>query len=122
MNGSRLTSTNQPFQKLASCSISTRKRHGIDGDPASGARNSGGILHQRCANAADPHGTDGRDRRGGTSWRPARSVKSKRVAAAKTAAVTTAAMNNVYGEPLQLQSADGANEIEFGTTEQPDGV
>ncbi len=44
------------------------------------------------------------------------------VAAAKTAAVTTAAMNNVDGEPLQLQSADGANEIEFGITEQPDGV
>ncbi len=44
------------------------------------------------------------------------------VAAAKTAAVTTAAMNNVYGEPLQLESADGANEIEFGSTEQPDGV
>jgi hypothetical protein len=44
------------------------------------------------------------------------------VEAAKTAAETTAAMNNVNGEPLMLNSDDGANEMEFGRTVQPGGV
>ena len=43
------------------------------------------------------------------------------VAAAKTAALTTAAMNTVAGSPLQLSSNDGDNELEFGITNQPDG-
>lgn len=44
------------------------------------------------------------------------------VSAAKDAAMVTAALNTVGGEPLQLRTQDSANEIEFGVTTQPDGV
>ncbi|MCO8122777.1 VWA domain-containing protein [Stieleria sp. TO1_6] len=37
------------------------------------------------------------------------------------AAVTTAALNQVYGDPLRLRSGDDDGEIEFGKTTQPDG-
>ena len=61
--------------------------------------------------------TDAAARAGGRAFSEVQTVS-----AAKTAAVTTAAMNNVDGEPLQLQSDDSANEIEFGSTTQPNGV
>lgn len=61
--------------------------------------------------------TDAAARAGGRAF-----SEMQTVAAAKTAAVTTAAMNDVYGDPLQLQQDDGANEIEFGLTTQPDGL
>ncbi len=48
--------------------------------------------------------------------------ETQTVSAAKTAAATTAAMNLVNGEPLQLRTNDAANEIEFGQTTQPNGV
>jgi Ca-activated chloride channel family protein len=44
------------------------------------------------------------------------------VSDAKTAAVVTAAMNDVGGEPLRLESHDSAGEIEFGISSQPDGL
>lgn len=40
------------------------------------------------------------------------------VDAAKNAAVATAALNTIDGEPLRLRTSDSANEIEFGKTEQ----
>lgn len=43
------------------------------------------------------------------------------VSAAKSAAEITAALNTVQGAPLRLQTADDANEIEFGRTTQPNG-
>ncbi len=43
------------------------------------------------------------------------------VAAAKTAARVTAALNTVNGDPLQIRENDSANEIEFGLSTQPDG-
>lgn len=61
--------------------------------------------------------TDAAARAGGRAFSELQTVD-----AAKTAAVATAAMNDVYGVPLQLQMDDGACEIEFGKTTQPDGV
>ncbi len=83
------------------------------------------ILAAFCINAAQMQltrtelmvATDAAARAGGRAF-----SEIQTVSAAKTAAVTTAAMNNVNGEPLQLQSQDSANEIEFGKTTQPDGV
>jgi hypothetical protein len=83
------------------------------------------ILAAFCINAAQMQltrtelmvATDAAAKAGGRAFSEVQTVS-----AAKTAAVTTAALNNVNGEPLQLQSDDGANEIEFGSTEQPDGV
>jgi Flp pilus assembly protein TadG len=43
------------------------------------------------------------------------------VDAAVNAAVSTAALNTVNGDPLRLRPGDGANEIEFGKTEQYGG-
>ena len=43
------------------------------------------------------------------------------VAAAKTAARVTAALNTVNGDPLRIRENDSANEIEFGLSTQPDG-
>ena len=83
------------------------------------------ILAAFCINAAQMQltrtelmvATDAAARAGGRAFSEVQTVS-----AAKTAAVTTAALNTVNGEPLQLQSEDGANEIEFGRTNQPDGV
>ncbi len=83
------------------------------------------ILAAFCINAAQMQltrtelmvATDAAARAGGRAF-----SELQTVSAAKTAAVTTAALNNVHGEPLQLQSDDSANEIEFGKTTQPDGV
>lgn len=61
--------------------------------------------------------TDAAARAGGRAF-----SETQTVSAAKTAAVTTAAMNTVNGEPLQLRSEDSAGEIEFGTTTQPNGI
>lgn len=47
--------------------------------------------------------------------------ESQDVNVAKNTAVSLAAMNTVNGRPLRLASGDSANEIEFGTTTQPDG-
>ena len=44
------------------------------------------------------------------------------ISAAKTAAITTAALNDVGGEPLRLSPDESAHEIEFGRTTQPDGL
>src|SRR6056297_2000408 len=44
------------------------------------------------------------------------------VDAAKDAAIATAGLNTVNGEPLRLRSNDAANEIEFGRTEQNGGM
>lgn len=83
------------------------------------------ILAAFCINAAQMQltrtelmvATDASARAAGRALSEAQTVD-----AAKTAAVTTAAMNNVYGEPLLLEKSDGANEIEFGSTVQPDGL
>ncbi|MGB7329199.1 MAG: vWA domain-containing protein [Rubripirellula sp.] len=61
--------------------------------------------------------TDAAARAGGRAF-----SETQTVSAAKTAAATTAAMNLVSGEPLQLRTNDSANEIEFGETTQPNGV
>ncbi len=61
--------------------------------------------------------TDAAARAGGRA-----SSEEQTVSAAKTAAFVTAALNNVDGQPLQLRTQDSANEIEFGSTVQPDGV
>lgn len=61
--------------------------------------------------------TDAAARAGGRAFSEIQTVE-----AAKTAAATTAAMNSVNGEPLILNSDDGANEMEFGRARQPDGV
>ena len=61
--------------------------------------------------------TDAAARAGGRAF-----SESQTVAAAKMVAVNTAAMNLVNGQPLQLDSSDGAGEIEFGITTQPNGV
>ncbi len=61
--------------------------------------------------------TDAAARAGGRAF-----SETQTVSAAKTAAVTTAAMNLVNGEPLQLRSDDASNEIEFGKTIQSSGV
>jgi len=61
--------------------------------------------------------TDAAARAGGRAFSEVQTVE-----AAKTAAVLTAALNNVDGEPLQLREDDSANEIEFGRTIQPDGL
>lgn len=41
---------------------------------------------------------------------------------AKQAAMITAALNDVGGEPLQLETHDAAGEIEFGVADQPNGL
>ncbi|WP_231615490.1 vWA domain-containing protein [Novipirellula artificiosorum] len=42
--------------------------------------------------------------------------------AAEVAAIATAALNDVDGEPLQIRSGEAAGEIEFGITTQPGGL
>ena len=61
--------------------------------------------------------TDAAARAGGRAFSELQTVD-----AAKTAAVTTAALNDVNGEPLQLNFSDGANELEFGRATQPGGL
>ena len=83
------------------------------------------LLAAFCINAAQMQltrtelmiATDASARAGGRALSEVQTV-----AAAKAAAVATAAMNNVDGDPLLLQQADGSNEIEFGVTFQPDGL
>ncbi len=60
--------------------------------------------------------TDAAARAGGRAF-----SEIQTVSAAKETARNVAAMNLVDGEPLQLRTDDGANEIEFGFTNQPDG-
>ncbi len=61
--------------------------------------------------------TDAAARAGGRAFSEHQTVE-----AAKIAAIATAAMNNVDGQPLQVRSDDAANEIEFGITTQPNGL
>ena len=61
--------------------------------------------------------TDAAARAGGRAFSEHQTVE-----AAKTAALATAALNNVNHEPLQLNMSDGANEMEFGNTYQPGGA
>ncbi len=82
------------------------------------------LLAAFCINAAQMQlnrtelivATDAAARAGGRSF-----SEDQTVTAAKTAAFVTAALNTVDGEPLQLRMDDSANEIEFGSTTQPDG-
>ncbi len=83
------------------------------------------ILAAFCINAAQMQltrtelmvATDAAAKAGGRAF-----SEEQTVSAAKTAAVVTAALNTVQGQPLLLEPADGANEIQFGKTTQPDGV
>ncbi|QDT06668.1 von Willebrand factor type A domain protein [Rubripirellula lacrimiformis] len=83
------------------------------------------ILSAFCINTAQMQltrtelmvATDAAARAGGRAL-----SETQEVSAAKTAAATTAAMNLVNGEPLQLRTDDAANEIEFGITTQPNGL
>ncbi len=61
--------------------------------------------------------TDAAARAGGRAFSEHQTVE-----AAKAAAIATAALNNVDGQPLQIRSEDSANEIEFGVTTQPSGL
>lgn len=61
--------------------------------------------------------TDAAARAGGRAFSEHQTVE-----AAKAAAIATAALNNVDGQPLQIRSEDSANEIEFGVTTQPNGL
>lgn len=60
--------------------------------------------------------TDAAARAGSRAFSEAQTVE-----AAKAAAFATAAMNNVNNEPLQLETGDGSNDIEFGHSTQPNG-
>lgn len=60
--------------------------------------------------------TDAAARAGGRTLSETQNVNS-----AKTAARTTAAMNNVNGEPLQIRTGDDAGEIQFGNAVQLNG-
>ncbi|KLU04089.1 hypothetical protein RISK_003675 [Rhodopirellula islandica] len=60
--------------------------------------------------------TDAAARAGGRAFSEEQTVE-----AAKEAARLTAAMNEVAGEPYQLNTNDGANEFEFGVSAQADG-
>ncbi|EMI23936.1 vWA domain-containing protein [Rhodopirellula europaea] len=60
--------------------------------------------------------TDAAARAGGRAFSEEQTVE-----AAKTAARLTAAMNEVAGEPYQLDTDDSANEFEFGVSAQTDG-
>ncbi len=83
------------------------------------------ILAAFCINAAQMQlnrtelivATDAAARAGGRAF-----SEMQTVSAAESAAIATAALNTVNGQPLQLQAGDGAGEIEFGITTQPDGV
>lgn len=83
------------------------------------------ILAAFCVNAAQMQlnrtelivATDAAARAGGRAF-----SELQTVSAANAAAIATAALNTVDGQPLQLQAGDGAGEIEFGITNQPDGV
>ncbi|MEL6108391.1 MAG: vWA domain-containing protein [Planctomycetota bacterium] len=61
--------------------------------------------------------TDAAARAGGRAFSEVQTVD-----AAQDAAVATAALNNVNGEPLRLRGGDADGEIEFGSTEQYDGT
>jgi len=61
--------------------------------------------------------TDAAARAGGRAFSEDQSVE-----AAMTAAVATAALNNVDGLPLQVRPDSSAGEIEFGITSQPNGL
>lgn len=83
------------------------------------------VLAAFCINAAQMQltrtelivATDAAAKAGGRAFSAIQTVD-----AAKTAAITTAGLNTVNGQPLRLEGDDAANEIEFGTTTQPDGV
>ena len=61
--------------------------------------------------------TDAAARAGGRAFSETQSVAS-----AKSVAANIAAMNDVNGNPLQVDTADGTGEIQFGTTTQPNGT
>ncbi len=83
------------------------------------------ILAAFCINAAQMQltrtelmvATDAAAKAGGRAFSEVQTVS-----AAKSAAAITAALNTVQGQPLLLDTADGAGEIQFGKTSQPDGV
>lgn len=61
--------------------------------------------------------TDAAARAGGRAF-----SETQTVSAAKTVAANVAAMNMVNDLPLQINTANGAGEVQFGTTTQPNGV
>ncbi|MGB0599768.1 MAG: vWA domain-containing protein [Rubripirellula sp.] len=83
------------------------------------------ILAAFCINAAQMQlnrtelivATDAAARAGGRAFSELQSVHS-----AKSAAIVTAALNTVNGDPLLLRWGDSAGEISFGLTTQPDGL
>ncbi len=83
------------------------------------------ILAAFCINAAQMQlnrtelvvATDAAARAGGRAFSELQSVHS-----AQSAAIATAALNTVNGEPLLLRRDDRAGEISFGLTTQPDGL
>jgi Ca-activated chloride channel family protein len=83
------------------------------------------ILAAFCINSAQMQltrtelmvATDAAARAGGRAF-----SEMQTVADAKAAAVITAALNDVDGEPLRLESADAAGEIQFGVAWQPSGI
>lgn len=82
------------------------------------------ILAAFCINAAHMQlaktelmvATDAAARAGGRAFSEMQTVE-----AAKEAAVITAALNDVNGQPLLVRDDDAAGEIEFGMTTQPNG-
>ena len=82
------------------------------------------ILSAFCINAAHMQltrtelivATDAAAKAGGRAFSDLQSVD-----AAKAAAISTAAMNTVDGDPLQLDGSEGSGQIVFGYTTQPDG-
>lgn len=82
------------------------------------------ILAAFCINSAQMQlartelivATDAAARAGGRTFSESQSVSD-----AKEAARITAALNQVNGSPLLLQTNDGAGEMEFGITNQPGG-
>lgn len=83
------------------------------------------ILAAFCINAAHMQltktelmvATDASARAGGRAFSELQTVD-----AAKEAAVITAALNDVNGQPLLVRDDDEAGEIEFGLTTQPNGI
>lgn len=75
------------------------------------------IAHMQLTRTELMVATDAAARAGGRAFSEEQTVE-----AAESAAIATAALNNVNNEPLQLQPGDNAGEIEFGNSTQPDGL
>ncbi|TWT80904.1 von Willebrand factor type A domain protein [Planctomycetes bacterium CA13] len=83
------------------------------------------LLAAFCINAAQMQltqtelmvATDAAARAGGRAFSEQQTIE-----AATVAAIATAALNDVNGEPLQIRAGESAAEIEFGITTQPSGL